>query len=341
MLECLNQNNPSLLLLLDHSEFNLYQIDQELKVTANANNHLIVPLLVDIKDYQSLERIFEEHAPELVFHAAAYKHVHLVEQNPCSSILNNVQGTKNLVDLSENFQVENFVLISTDKAVNPAGIMGMTKRLCELMVAEAGARLNKHYCAVRFGNVLGSSGSLIPLLKSQIEKGEPLTITHHDMTRYFMLISEAVSLVLKAASITQPGDISILRMGDPVKIVDIAKSLIALMGRSPEQVPIIFTGLRPGEKMFEELYLCGNELKTEDPDILILPKGDGVTHSSVPLDQILGQILESAQNGNTQAVYLLRSFINSNYRVPLETANWLTESLPNSPNPSFTPRLWQ
>lgn len=309
-------HEPSLLLLLDHSEFNLYQIDQELRPASYGAKQTIVPLLLDIKDRDAIAKVFATHSPELIFHAAAYKHVHLVEQNPVSAILNNVRGTENLLAAAEQHAVETFVLISTDKAVNPVGVMGMTKRLCELMVAEAGERLGKRYCAVRFGNVLGSSGSLIPLLKSQIENGEPLTITHKDMTRYFMLISEAVSLVLKAASMARPGDISILRMGEPVKIMDIAKSLIALMGRNESDVPIVFTGLRPGEKMFEELYLCGNEIQTEDPDILILPKGDGVkSASSVALSVVLKEIVGLAEAGDSTSVDVLKQLIGSNYRV--------------------------
>ncbi|MBK9322813.1 MAG: polysaccharide biosynthesis protein [Bdellovibrionaceae bacterium] len=194
---------PSRLIILDHSEFNLYNIDQEMR-QFSGYDEVVVPSLVDIKDRDALALVFNQYTPEIVFHAAAYKHVHLVETNPHSSILNNILGTKNLLDLSERASVDNFVLISTDKAVNPAGVMGSTKRICEVLTSLTGVRANKRYCAVRFGNVLGSSGSLVPLLKKQIESGMPLTITHKDMTRYFMLISEAVSLVLKAASISRP-----------------------------------------------------------------------------------------------------------------------------------------
>src|SRR5262249_6277000 len=156
---------------------------------------------------------------------------------------------------------------SSDKAVNPAGVMGATKRVCEMMVAAAAHETGRKYCAVRFGNVLGSSGSLVPLLQRQLENGEPLTITHPEMTRFFMLIPEAVSLVLQAATLSQPGDINVLKMGDPIRIVDIAQSLIAMAGKTQEDVPLVFTGLRPGEKMYEELYLCGNECKTDHPEI--------------------------------------------------------------------------
>ncbi len=206
------------------------------------------------------------------------------------------------------------VLISTDKAVNPVGVMGQTKRLCELMVASQGARLNRRYSAVRFGNVLGSSGSLIPLLTKQLQNGEPITITHQEMTRYFMLISEAVSLVLKAATIAQPGDIAILNMGEPLKIVDIAKSLLTLMGKTEDEVPIVFTGLRPGEKLFEELYICGNELKTEDPDILVLPRGDRsqLSVDAALLTERIGYIIDMARGGNKEALVAMSGLVKSN-----------------------------
>lgn len=264
---------PSCLILLDHSEFNLYAIDKELRLSTN-DMERVVPLLIDLKERASMKNAFAAHAPEVVFHAAAYKHVHLVESNPFSSILNNILGTKILLECCREAGIRTFVQISTDKAVNPVGVMGMTKRVCELLVTEQALSTGFLYCSVRFGNVLGSSGSLVPLLQSQVLEGGPITITHRDMTRFFMLIPEAVSLVLKAATIARPGDINVLKMGEPVKIVDIARSILALYGKTEEDVPIIFTGLRPGEKMFEELYIRGDELQTENPDILILPNGD-------------------------------------------------------------------
>lgn len=301
---------PSKLLLLDHSEFNLYQIDHELRLSPS-DTSLVVPLLADVKNSKTLNDIFAEHAPDIVFHAAAYKHVHLVEANPYSAIENNILGTKNLLEAAERAQVEAFVLISTDKAVNPAGVMGATKRVCELLVHEFGRRTKRRYTAVRFGNVLGSSGSLIPLLRKQIQNGEPVTVTHQDMTRYFMLIPEAVSLVLKASSIAEPGDITILRMGDPIKIVDIARNLITLMGRTEEEVPILYTGVRPGEKMFEELYLCGNELNTEHPDILVLPKGDSGLHNrdNFKLFETVESIVTKASNHDKEAIIELNSLV--------------------------------
>ncbi|PIT99536.1 MAG: polysaccharide biosynthesis protein [Bdellovibrionales bacterium CG10_big_fil_rev_8_21_14_0_10_45_34] len=265
--------SPAQLVILDHSEFNLYQIDNELRNT-QSQTQSVVPVLADIKDRSQLKEAVFTYRPEIVFHAAAYKHVHLVEANPFAAILNNIEGTKNLVDLCLEVDVKHFVQISTDKAVNPVGVMGATKRVCELIVTDAGLRSARHYCSVRFGNVLGSSGSLIPLLQKQIQDGEPITITHKDMTRYFMLIPEAVSLVLTAASFTENGDIAILKMGEPIKIVEIAKSLIALMGKNEDDVSIVYTGLRPGEKMFEELCLTGKERETTHPNIMILGGGD-------------------------------------------------------------------
>lgn len=324
--------NPSRLILLDHSEFNLYTIDTELKDSPNYTE-VVVPSMVDIKDYQALEQVFNQYTPEIVLHAAAYKHVHLVESNPHTSILNNILGTKNLLSLSEKLGVENFVLISSDKAVNPAGVMGATKRICEVLTSLAGNRTQKSYCAVRFGNVLGSSGSLIPLLKKQIEKGQPLTITHPEITRYFMLIEEAVSLVLKAASISNPGDINVLKMGEPVKIIDVARSLVNLMGKRDDEVTYQYTGLRPGEKMFEELYISGNELGTEHPDILVVPKGDEFPPNFEKglFENEINEMLEASRHGDKEALFILSRLVNSNYENPTG-AGQLLNLRPSSTN---------
>ncbi len=307
---------PGRLLLLDHSEFNLYEIDKELRLSTH-NLEKVVPLLIDLKDESSLRTALKEYSPEIVFHAAAYKHVHLVESNPFPSLLNNVRGTQNLLSICREINVETFVQISTDKAVNPAGIMGASKRVCELMVTATGLETGRRYCSVRFGNVLGSSGSLIPLLKQQILDGGPVTVTHAEMTRFFMLIPEAVSLVLKAATIARPGDINVLRMGEPVKILDIARSLIALLGKTEEEIPIVFTGLRPGEKMFEELYIRGDELKTEHPDILTLPDGDSSLAVSrdeiVRLKSRVERLIQFAAAGTKQALFELNELVKSNY----------------------------
>lgn len=307
---------PSRLLLLDSSEYNLYEVDRELRLSTH-DVQRIVPLLVDLKDINSLRNVVQEYKPEVVLHAAAYKHVHLVESNPYSAIMNNIGGTKNLLAVCQESNVDTFVMISTDKAVNPAGIMGATKRVCELMVTATSIETGKRYVSVRFGNVLGSSGSLIPLLKKQIEAGGPVTVTHPDMTRFFMLIPEAVSLVLKAATIAKPGDINVLKMGEPVRILEIARSLIALMGRTENEVPIVFTGLRPGEKMFEELYLRGDELQTEHPDILTLPNGDSPLATSpeenAALSRTVENMLKEADAGKSTAIGKLNDLVKSNY----------------------------
>ena len=309
-------SEPARLLLLDHSEYALYEIDKELRLSTHGTEH-VVPLLLDLKDEAAVRSALRGYAPQVVFHAAAYKHVHLVEANSFSAIANNVEGTRILLSACRDIDVKAFVQVSTDKAVNPAGVMGATKRVCELLVTSEARETGRRYCSVRFGNVLGSSGSLIPLLQSQIENGGPVTITHPDMSRFFMLIPEAVSLVLKAGSIANPGDINVLRMGEPVKIVDIARSLIALMGKTEEEIPIVFTGLRPGEKMFEELYLRGDELKTEHPDILTLPNGD--SSQLVSLDEIqrlrsrVKAMVVAACEGKQEALFILNELVNSNY----------------------------
>lgn len=310
--------NPSRMVMLDHSEFNLYSIDQELR-QIESYEAIVIPSLADVRDKNCLKDIFDKYRPEIVIHAAAYKHVHLVESNPYSAIINNIEGTQNLLNFCEKYEIKNFILVSTDKAVNPAGVMGATKRVCEIMTSIAAARTGRVFCSVRFGNVLGSSGSLIPLLKKQIELDQPLTITHKDVTRYFMLIDEAVSLVLKAASISKPGDINVLRMGEPVKIIDIAESLIKLMGRSLSDMEIRFTGLRPGEKMFEELYISGKELNTEHPDILVLPKGDALpqSYSIEELAEAIAHIIQFAHRADKEAIVKLSLLINSKYFTSL------------------------
>jgi len=248
------------LILLDHAEFNLYQLSEEME----ADN--IVSVMLSVKDKESLEEVFVRHRPEVVLHAAAYKHVPLCEENIKSAVQNNVFGTKNVIDLSIAHEVEKFLLISTDKAVRPSNVMGTTKRICELY-AHAVPSKKTEIVAVRFGNVLGSSGSVIPKFKSQIEQGKNITVTHPDITRYFMLIPEACQLVLQAASIARGGELFILDMGEPIKIVDLAKKMIKLSGR--DDIEIEFTGLRQGEKLYEELLIDDADLKTEYDSIMV------------------------------------------------------------------------
>ncbi|MBN2816775.1 MAG: polysaccharide biosynthesis protein [Campylobacterales bacterium] len=255
----------SKLILLDHSEFNLYQIAEELAESA--------PVLVmqSVVNRELLDETFKKHQPDIVIHAAAYKHVPLVEDNISEAILNNVVGTKNVIDCSIENGVEKFLLISTDKAVRPTNVMGTTKRICELYLQNV-ERKDTEVVAVRFGNVLGSSGSVIPKFKAQLAAGGPITVTHPDITRYFMLIPEACELVLQAASIGKGGEIFILDMGEPVKIVDLAKKMIDLSGR--DDISIEFSGLRPGEKLYEELLISESDMTTEYESITVAGKSD-------------------------------------------------------------------
>ena len=253
------------LILVDNSEFNLYKISEELDFLNNKDS--IIPVMESVVNKELLENIFKKHKPDIVLHAAAYKHVPLVEFNPKEAVINNILGTKNVIDLSIKYRVKKFVLISTDKAVRPTNIMGATKRVCELYAQNVDPK-ESEIVAVRFGNVLGSSGSVIPKFKSQIENGGPVTVTHPEITRYFMLISEACQLVLQAASIAKGKEIFILDMGEPVKIADLAKKMIKLYGKEGE-VEIEFIGLRPGEKLYEELLLDESEKKTKYESIYV------------------------------------------------------------------------
>lgn len=248
------------LILVEHSEFNLYSILEELQ------DENIIPIMQSVKDIDILESTFSKYRPQIVIHAAAYKHVPLVEHNILEGITNNIIGTKNTIDLSIKYKVEKFVLISTDKAVRPTNVMGTTKRVCELYAQNVDSK-NTEIVAVRFGNVLGSSGSVIPKFKAQIEAGKNITVTHPEITRYFMLIPEACELVLQAASIGNGGEIFILDMGEPIKIVDLAKKMIELSGRS--EIEIEFCGLRCGEKLYEELLIDDSDKKTQYESITV------------------------------------------------------------------------
>ena len=251
------------LILLDHSEYNLYAIEQEFEKDHNVE---IIPVLQSVVNREDLERTFDHYHPQIVIHAAAYKHVPMVEANIEEGIVNNILGTKNVIDLSIEYSVEKFILISTDKAVRPTNVMGATKRVCELY-AQNSIASGTDIVAVRFGNVLGSSGSVIPKFKSQIENGENITVTHPDITRYFMLIPEACELVLQAGAIGRGGEIFILDMGEPIKIVDLARKMIELSGS--DDIKIEFSGLRPGEKLYEELLIDDSDMHTEYDSITV------------------------------------------------------------------------
>ena len=241
-------------MLLGHGENSIFGITNELRRDFPALN--LQPVIADIREAVRLEQVFQRFQPAVIFHAAAHKHVPLMEDNPEEAVTNNVLGTRNLLDLAESHVVEVFVMISTDKAVRPTSVMGATKRVAEQLVQAAAHRTGRCFVAVRFGNVLGSRGSVVPYFQEQIERGGPVTVTHPEITRFFMTIPEAVQLVLQAAIMGQGGEVFVLDMGEPVKIVELARDLIRLAGlREGQDIEIVFTGLRPGEKLYEELFL--------------------------------------------------------------------------------------
>jgi FlaA1/EpsC-like NDP-sugar epimerase len=252
---------PKSLLLLGHGENSIYTIDMELRNTIDEGIE-IIPIIADVQDRERIEQVMNTYLPNVVYHAAAHKHVPLMEYNPKEAVKNNVIGTKNVAEAADLANVTTFVLVSTDKAVNPTNVMGSSKRIAEMIIQDLNYRSNTKYVAVRFGNVLGSRGSVIPLFKKQIKAGGPLTVTHPEMTRYFMTIPEASRLVLQAGSLARGGEIFVLDMGAPVKIVDLAKNLIKLSGYTEEEIIIRYSGIRPGEKMYEEL-LGQDEIHTD------------------------------------------------------------------------------
>ncbi|WP_297905016.1 nucleoside-diphosphate sugar epimerase/dehydratase [uncultured Campylobacter sp.] len=285
------------LIMVEHSEFNLYSINEA--TGADARNEL---KMINVVYRHELEEVFAEFRPEVVVHAAAYKHVPLCEFNPHLAVKNNVIGTKNVIDLSKKYGAKKVVLISTDKAVRPTNIMGTTKRICELYALNSNdAASDTQIVAVRFGNVLGSSGSVIPKFKRQIEANEPLTVTHPEITRYFMLVSEACQLVLQAASIAQGGELFVLDMGEPVKIADLAKRMLQLAGK--EELGIKFVGLRPGEKLYEELLIDENDKSTKYQSIF-------VTHSAkYDLQELNSQIEELSECEDAQVADKLKRIV--------------------------------
>ena len=260
---------PSRLLLVERSEPALYTVDRELREAWPSLS--IVPVVGDVGDRERMLSVFREHRPQVVAHAAAHKHVPLMETNATEAVKNNVLGSLTLGEVAGECGAESFILISTDKAVRPSSVMGATKRVAELVVQGLGHRYATRYVAVRFGNVLGSAGSVIPLFREQIARGGPVTITHPDMKRYFMTIPEAAVLTLQAGAMGRGGEIFVLDMGEPVHILDLAKRMIELSGyRRSGEIDIVFTGVRPGEKLFEELQYSGESIdKTRHPKIYI------------------------------------------------------------------------
>lgn len=268
--------DPKRLVILDIYENNLYDIEMELRAEYPKLN--LEAIVASVRDKARLNNVFETYKPEIVFHAAAHKHVPLMEKSPLEAIKNNVFGTYNVVNCADEYGIEKFVLISTDKAVNPTNIMGASKRVCEMIVQAKNKVSKTEYVAVRFGNVLGSNGSVIPLFKKQIERGGPVTVTHKDITRFFMTIPEAVQLILQAVTYAKGGEIFVLDMGEPVKIYDLAVSLIKLLGYEPNvDIPIEITGLRPGEKLYEEILMSEEGLTSTKHNKIFITEPMSIT----------------------------------------------------------------
>lgn len=286
------------LIVVDQAESALYDIQQDLKANCHKDTIFMVG---NIRDRQFMDSVFEHYRPNIVFHAAAYKHVPLMEQNPYESILTNVWGSKNLADMADKYGVEKFVMVSTDKAVNPTNVMGATKRAAEIYVSALNKNSKTNFIVTRFGNVLGSSGSVIPLFEKQLKRGGPLTVTHQDITRYFMTIPEACQLVQEAAVMGQGGEIYVFDMGEPVKIMDLAIRMIRLKGYNyPDDIGIEVTGLRPGEKIYEEL-LADNEntTKTHHEKIMIARvRTEELDMNMRRIENLCTQVAEQGANHN-------------------------------------------
>ncbi|HAZ49442.1 MAG TPA: polysaccharide biosynthesis protein [Cyanobacteria bacterium UBA11369] len=310
---------PAEIMLLGHGENSLFAIQQELgrmlqilQQEGDPGDTIpqIKTFIGDIRFLNRLEYLFEQFRPQVIFHAAAHKHVPLMESHPPEAIANNVRGTKNLLDLALKYDVEHFVTISTDKAVNPTSIMGASKRVAEMLVLQAAQKSGKPFMVVRFGNVLGSRGSVVPTFKQQIAQGGPITITHPDICRYFMTIPEAVQLLLQAAVIGRGGEVMMLDMGQPVKIVDLAKDMIRLSGYEVgKDIEIVFTGLRPGEKLFEELFIPGEEYeRTQHEKIIRVKNASRILPEQLDLE--IEAICEAAtKNDNNLIVFMLEQLV--------------------------------
>jgi FlaA1/EpsC-like NDP-sugar epimerase len=288
--------SPAELVLVGHGENSIFEIMLELEQTFPDLD--LYPVIADVRDRVRLEHVFSRFKPEVVFHAAAHKHVPLMEKNVEEAVTNNVLGTRNVVDVASENGTQRLVMISSDKAVRPTSVMGATKRLAEMIVLNAGKAFNRPYCVVRFGNVLGSRGSVVPKFRRQIAAGGPVTVTHPDMERFFMTIPEAVHLVLQAFAMGSGGEVFLLNMGEPVKIVDLVSDLIRLSGLEPgEDVEIVFTGMRPGEKMSEELWDHGVvHNATDHPDITRLDENEIIDEQTMTV--LLEELLGYVQNGN-------------------------------------------
>lgn len=301
---------PKQIVIVGHGENSVFLIHQELRKLAGENGPEIVPIIADIRFADRLLHIFNQYQPQVIFHAAAHKHVPLMEANPSEAITNNVLGTRNLLQAAQAVNVERFVMISTDKAVNPTSIMGASKRAAELLVHQAAQATKRPYVAVRFGNVLGSRGSVVLTFRQQIANGGPVTVTHPEMKRFFMTIPEAVQLVLQAATLGKGGEVFVLDMGEPVKIVDLARDLIQLSGLEVgRDIDIIFTGMRPGEKLFEELFVPGETYERTAHEKIFLA-ADASHLVPEELDKSIDGLIAAAQRNEAAGIYqALRTLI--------------------------------
>ncbi|MCB5951546.1 polysaccharide biosynthesis protein [Enterococcus sp. BWT-B8] len=281
---------PKQLLLLGHGENSIYLIHRELFCKYEKQPIEIIPIIADIQDKQRLVDVMQQYRPDIVYHAAAHKHVPLMEENPVEALKNNVFGTKNIAEAAKEQQVKTFVMISTDKAVNPPNVMGATKRIAEMIVTGMNEEGNTKFCAVRFGNVLGSRGSVIPVFEEQIQQGGPVTVTDFRMTRYFMTIPEASRLVIQAGALARGGELFILDMGEPVKIYDLAKKMIQLSGYQQDEIKIVETGIRPGEKLYEELLVSKEKNAEQVYDKIFIGSVNGFSIDTVM--SFVGQLPE-------------------------------------------------
>jgi FlaA1/EpsC-like NDP-sugar epimerase len=290
---------PKKIYLLDQAESPLHELDLEFTDMPVKPDFEVV--IADVRKVDRMRNVFTTFKPQIVFHAAAYKHVPMMENNPSESILTNILGTKNVADLAHEFNVERFVFVSTDKAVNPTSVMGASKRIAEIYIQSLGKSSQTKFITTRFGNVLGSSGSVIPRFKKQIELGGPITITHPDITRYFMTITEASQLVMEAASMGNGGEIFVFDMGESVKIVDLARKMIMLLGlKEGKDISITFTGLRPGEKLYEELLAdTENTMPTHHSQILI---GKVREYAYNDVKEIIGELIESFDTQDNELI---------------------------------------
>lgn len=340
---------PAEIILLGHGENSVFNIQQELEqlvlvLKNNGKTQIHTPklstLIGDIRFKYRLEHAFERFQPEVIFHAAAHKHVPLMELNPPEAITNNVLGTKNLLQLALQYNVKHFLMISTDKAVNPTNVMGASKRVAEMLVLQAAKESGNSYVTVRFGNVLGSRGSVVPTFQKQIAAGGPVTVTHPDICRYFMTIPEAVQLVLQAAVLGRSGEVLMLNMGEPVKIVDLAEELIRLSGYEVNKdIDVVFTGLRPGEKLFEELFISGEKYEpTEHEKLLVVKNASRIIPENLAV--IVEYLSEAATNNDADYIMYLLEQLVTGYKP-----KYLQNSLPgdgsiNSAVSSYQKRIF-